>query len=119
MHRRHIAAALMNGTDFIQVLLNLTVNAFQCSPQPHRVELSGRRRIRGTAERPRLCVFRSSRHMALQIINDRKNAPHHIDREREISRPNQRFADLFAGLMPKDRAAGADPASPAAHPIKD
>ena len=31
----------MNGTDFIQVLLNLAVNAFQCSPQPHRVELSG------------------------------------------------------------------------------
>lgn len=34
-------AARMNGTDFIQVLLNLTVNAFQCIPQPHRVEVSG------------------------------------------------------------------------------
>jgi signal transduction histidine kinase len=31
----------MNGTDFIQVLLNLAVNAFQCTPQPHRVEISG------------------------------------------------------------------------------
>jgi len=27
----------LNGTDVIQILLNLTVNAFQCLPQPHRV----------------------------------------------------------------------------------
>jgi signal transduction histidine kinase len=32
-------AARMHGTDFIQVLLNLTVNAFQCSQLPHRVEV--------------------------------------------------------------------------------
>jgi len=31
--------ARMNGTDLIQVLLNLTVNAFQCSSQPHSVRL--------------------------------------------------------------------------------
>ncbi len=31
----------INGTDLIQVLLNLTVNAFQCSPYPHRVEVGG------------------------------------------------------------------------------
>jgi signal transduction histidine kinase len=30
-------AAHMNGTDVLQVLLNLTVNAFQCSMQPHSV----------------------------------------------------------------------------------
>src|SRR5579862_2139932 len=30
----------INGTDLIQVLLNLTVNAFQCAPQKHRVEIS-------------------------------------------------------------------------------
>lgn len=35
-------AVRMNGTDFIQVLLNLTVNAFQCVGQPHRVDVSGR-----------------------------------------------------------------------------
>ena len=29
----------INGTDVIQILLNLTVNAFQCTPQPHRVEV--------------------------------------------------------------------------------
>jgi signal transduction histidine kinase len=32
----------MNGTDVIQVLLNLTVNALQCTPQVHRVEIEGR-----------------------------------------------------------------------------
>ncbi len=31
----------INGTDLIQVLLNLAVNAFQCAPLPHRVEISG------------------------------------------------------------------------------
>jgi signal transduction histidine kinase len=31
----------MHGTDLIQVLLNLTVNAFQCSPQPHRIDVGG------------------------------------------------------------------------------
>ncbi|MDY6971635.1 MAG: 50S ribosomal protein L18 [Thermodesulfobacteriota bacterium] len=29
-----------------------------------------RKRIRGTSERPRLCVFRSSRHIYAQIIDD-------------------------------------------------
>jgi signal transduction histidine kinase len=31
----------MHGTDMIQVLLNLTVNAFQCSAQPHAVDVQG------------------------------------------------------------------------------
>jgi two-component system sensor histidine kinase/response regulator len=31
----------MNGTDVIQVLLNLAVNAFQCTTQPHSVEIKG------------------------------------------------------------------------------
>ncbi len=35
-------AVRMNGTDVIQVLLNLTVNAFQCSPQAHAVEIDAR-----------------------------------------------------------------------------
>jgi signal transduction histidine kinase len=29
----------MNGTDLIQVLLNLSVNAFQCTAEPHTVEI--------------------------------------------------------------------------------
>jgi signal transduction histidine kinase len=31
----------INGTDVIQILLNLCVNAFQCSPLPHCVEVGG------------------------------------------------------------------------------
>ena len=34
-------AVKINGTDLIQILLNLAVNAFQCAPQPHRVEVGG------------------------------------------------------------------------------
>jgi len=29
-----------------------------------------RKTVKGTAERPRLCVFRSSKHMYAQVIND-------------------------------------------------
>src|SRR6185436_6665543 len=32
----------VNGTDLIQILLNLTVNAFQCAQQSHRVTIKGR-----------------------------------------------------------------------------
>jgi len=35
------AAVKINGTEVIQILLNLAVNAFQCAPEPHRVEISG------------------------------------------------------------------------------
>ena len=31
----------INGTDLIQILLNLAVNAFQCAPIKHRVEIGG------------------------------------------------------------------------------
>jgi len=34
-------AVKINGTDLIQLLLNLTVNAFQASPVSHRVEITG------------------------------------------------------------------------------
>lgn len=32
----------INGTDLIQILLNLAINAFQSTPQPHFVEISGK-----------------------------------------------------------------------------
>jgi len=35
------SAVKMNGTDLIQLLLNLSVNAFQAAPQPHTVSVSG------------------------------------------------------------------------------
>src|SRR5205823_14307027 len=31
--------AEINGTDLLQILLNLTINALQATPQPHRVEV--------------------------------------------------------------------------------
>jgi len=31
----------INGTDLIQILLNLAVNAFQCDPKSHRVDITG------------------------------------------------------------------------------
>jgi two-component system cell cycle sensor histidine kinase/response regulator CckA len=31
----------INGTDLIQILQNLAVNGFQCTQQPHRVEIGG------------------------------------------------------------------------------
>src|SRR6185436_4969329 len=34
-------AVSTNGTDLIQILLNLTLNALQCTPQYHRVEIRG------------------------------------------------------------------------------
>jgi len=38
----HDMGVKVNGTDVIQILLNLTVNAFQCSPQNHKVDITGR-----------------------------------------------------------------------------
>jgi C4-dicarboxylate-specific signal transduction histidine kinase len=32
----------INGTDFIQILLNLAINALQCCPTPHSVDISGK-----------------------------------------------------------------------------
>jgi signal transduction histidine kinase len=37
------AVAEINGTDFLQILLNLTINALQASDTPHRVEVQARR----------------------------------------------------------------------------
>jgi large subunit ribosomal protein L18 len=36
----------------------------------HRIQLRQRRRISGTAEQPRLCVFRSVTHIYAQVIDD-------------------------------------------------
>jgi two-component system, sensor histidine kinase and response regulator len=53
-------AVAINGTDLLQVLINLTVNALQCSAEPHRVELYGRI-ISSSAPRPFLQPGSNSR----------------------------------------------------------
>ena len=35
-------SASINGTDLIQIITNLTLNALQCTQQPHRVEITGK-----------------------------------------------------------------------------
>ncbi len=34
------ATAAIHSTDFLQILLNLTINALQCTPQPHRIDVT-------------------------------------------------------------------------------
>lgn len=38
----------------------------------NRIKISVRKKIRGTEERPRLCVYRSNNHIYVQIIDDLK-----------------------------------------------
>ena len=49
-----------------------TVPVKRLSRSAHRERLHSRlrRKISGSAERPRLCVFRSSRHIVAQVIDD-------------------------------------------------
>jgi len=50
-----------------------TVPVRKLSRSAHRERLHARlrRKIAGDAERPRLCVFRSARHIVAQVIDDR------------------------------------------------
>ena len=36
----------------------------------HRIKLRVRRKVFGTAERPRLCVYRSLKHIYVQVVDD-------------------------------------------------
>jgi large subunit ribosomal protein L18 len=49
-----------------------------------------RRRLQGTSERPRLCVFRSSRHIYAQVIDD--------SQQRTLCAASTLDAELKAGL---------------------
>jgi signal transduction histidine kinase len=61
----------MNGTDVIQVLLNLTVNAFQCSPEPHAVAIQG-----ATLRQPiDLTRFKDGPHERLLNVENFDNTP--------------------------------------------
>ena len=61
----------MNGTDVIQILLNLAVNAFQCAPGSHRVEISGE-----VLHMPlELTAFKDGPHDRLLNVESMSNTP--------------------------------------------
>jgi two-component system, sensor histidine kinase and response regulator len=64
-------AVRMNGTDLIQVLLNLTVNAFQCTSRAHSVEVQGRI----VPQALDLAVFRDSAQERLLNVESFHNSP--------------------------------------------
>ncbi len=55
--------------------------------------------IRGTAERPRLCIFKSNKHVYLQLINDLEN--------RTILSVSTKTADLVQDLKDKSTVEAA------------
>jgi two-component system, sensor histidine kinase and response regulator len=61
----------INGTDLIQILLNLVVNGFQCVTQPHRVEVGGE--VLTTALD--LTQFKESSDSRLLNVESLKNSP--------------------------------------------
>lgn len=61
----------INGTDAIQILRNLAVNAFQCCAQPHRVEIEGEV-LRQELE---LAQFKDGPETRLLNVENFQNAP--------------------------------------------
>jgi two-component system, sensor histidine kinase and response regulator len=61
----------MNGTDVIQILLNLAVNAFQCAPGNHRVEIGGEV-LRAPLD---LTLFKDGPHDRLLNVESMSNTP--------------------------------------------
>ena len=64
-----------------------------------RRQKSVRRTLRGTAERPRLCVFRSNNHMYCQIIDDTTGTT-----LLALSTLHKNVKDLVAGKKPVEQA---------------
>lgn len=64
------AEASINGTDLLQVLLNLTINALQCSQKRHRVEIYAKV-LPSTAPKPFAQLSRETRFLRAPDFSDR------------------------------------------------
>ena len=79
-----------------------------------RRQIRGRKKINGTAERPRLVVTKSAKHLSVQGVGDRQVLATHwqISADRSIYRyrinPNARWSD-GQGLMIRSAAGGFSP----------
>ncbi len=63
-----------------------------------------RQKIKGTASRPRLCVFRSPKHISAQIVDDRKGKTLASVSDREVGR--KKFPKEYAGKKGKAYIVG-------------
>lgn len=64
-----------------------------------RRQKSVRRKVRGTELRPRLCIFRSGRHMYVQVIDDVKG-----ETILAVSTLSKAVTESIKGLKPVDQA---------------
>jgi len=65
---------------------------------------SARKRIEGTAERPRLAVFRSSRHIYAQVIDDQQNHTLTATSDKALAKEGEKQPDKKA----RAKKVGAD-----------
>ncbi len=92
-----------------------TVRARKLSRNAHRQRIHQRmrRRVVGTPERPRLCVYRSLRHMHAQVIDDRSGrtlaAASSVDKEvrKQLKGGGNIAASKVVGKIIAERAQAA------------
>ena len=66
-----------------------------------------RKKVAGTAERPRLAVFRSNRHIYAQLIDDDAQRTLAQASDREVRTPGKKDAARAVGELLADRAKAA------------
>lgn len=81
----------------------------KCRPEVRRLQRLRRhervrKRVRGTPQRPRLCVFRSNKHISAQIIDDTVGRT--LCAVTSTSREVQRQLEGIAGKVEKSRQLG-------------